>query len=72
MARDYPLPDTPSLHPPETDDVLVDYMGNESHHLQRSNTSTFRQQSFQPECQMLNLWAHLEEQQLTVGQGSLI
>ena len=25
MARDNPLPDTPSLHPPKMDDVLVDY-----------------------------------------------
>ena len=44
MARDNPLPDIPSLHPPKTDDVLVDYMGNDFPHLQRSTTSTFRQQ----------------------------
>ena len=72
MARDNPLPDTPSLHPPEMDDVLVDYMGSDfpsssEEHYKRIQTAVISARA-----PMLNLWAHLEEQQLTVGQGGLI
>ena len=72
MARDNPLPDTPSLHPPKMDDVLVDYMGSDfppssEEHYKRIQTAVISARA-----PMLNLWAHLEEQQLTVGQGGLI
>ena len=72
MARDNPLPDTPSLHPPETDDVLVDYMGNDFPSSSEEHYKRIQTAVISAGAPMLNLWAHLEEQQLTVGQGGLV
>ena len=72
MARDNPLPDIPSLHPPETDDVLVDYMGNDFPSSSEEHYKRIQTAVISAGAPMLNLLAHLEEQQLTVGQGGLI
>ena len=72
MARDNPLPDIPSLHPPETDDVLVDYMNNDFPSSSEEHYKRIQTAVISAGAPMLNLWAHLEEQQLTVGQGGLI
>ena len=72
MARENPLPDIPALCSPETDDVIVDYMGSDfpskpDDHYKRIQTAVILAGA-----PMLNLWAQLEEQQLTSGQGGLI
>ena len=72
IARDNPLPDIPSLQPPETDDVLVDYMGNDFPSSSEEHYKHIHTAVISARAPMLNLWAHLEEQQLTVGQGGLI
>ena len=66
MARENPLPDIPALRSPETDDVIVDYMGSDfpskpDDHYKRIQTAVISAGAL-----MLNLWAQLEEQQLTV------
>ena len=69
MARDNPLPDIPSLHPPKTDDVLVDYMGNDFPSSSEEHYKHIQTTVISAGAPMLNLWAHL---QLMVGQGGLI
>ena len=61
-----------SLHPPKMDDVLVDYMGNDFPSSLEEHYKYIQTEVISAEAPMLNLWAHLEEQQLTVGQGGLI
>jgi hypothetical protein len=69
MARENPLPDIPALCSPTTDDVIVDYMGSDfpsklDDHYKRIQTAIISAGA-----PVLNLWAQLEEQQLTSGQG---
>ena len=42
-AGDNPLRDTPSLHSPKTDDILVDYMGNDFPSSSEEHYKAFRQ-----------------------------
>ena len=56
MARDNPLPNTPSLHPPETDDVLVDYMGNDFPSSSEEHYKRIQTAVISASAPMLNLW----------------
>ena len=72
MARENPLPDSPALRSPETDDVLVDYMGGDYPSITDAHYKRIQTAIISAGAPMLNLWAHLEEQQLTSSQGGLI
>ena len=72
MAADNPLPNTPALTTPIADHVIVDYMGGAFP--TKPNTQLKRLQStvIAAVTPILNLWAKLEEQELSTAQGGLI
>jgi len=72
MAIDNPLPHLPALTAPEADDVIVDFMGQSFPGKMDTQLKRVQSAILAAAAPMLNLWAQLEEQNLTSRQGGLV
>ena len=72
MAADNPLPNIPALTAPIEDHVIMDYMGGAFPAKPNTQLKCLQSTVIAAAAPTLNLWAALEEQEVTTAQGGLI
>ena len=72
MAADNPLSNIPALTTPIEDHVIVDYMGGAFPTKTDTQLKLLQSTVIASAAPILNLWAALEEQEVTTAQGGLI
>ena len=72
MAADNPLSNIPALTTPIEDHVIVDYMGGAFPTKPDTQLKRLQSTVIASAAPILNLWAALEEQEVTTAQGGLI